>query len=314
MSEASSPRLAPRLAYVALAVREADRVAAVFEERLGLSRHRIAMGAAEPATAVAVGDCALLLLPLGHAALAGDAEPGVHHLGFEHADPEGWLRRLKLAATAGASLVNGVAQAWLDPAATLGVRLRMSKPLGLPGGGGTLVEQIDHLGVASGDNRKAVALYTGAMGFPLESQQTDLEVVTVIESFTSDKYGVVYRNRPPEPVGGLRVAFITVGDCELEFLENFDPRHSAEVRHDAVGTTKQDQGAIARYVARRGPGLHHLALKTPDIDRALAALDGAGLRVIDRSGRPGSRRARIGFVHPSALGGVLLHFVERDPL
>ena len=157
-------------------------------------------------------------------------------------------------------------------------------------------------------------LFAGAMGFSIESQQTDLEVVTVIESFTSDKYGVVYRNRPPEPVGGLRVAFVTVGQCELEFLQNFDPRHGADVRHGGPGTTKQDQGAIARYVAKRGAGLHHLALKTPDIDRTLATLDEAGFRVIDRTGRPGSRRARIGFVHPSALGGVLVHFVEREPV
>ncbi len=189
--------------------------------------------------------------------------------------------------------------------------MRLSGPLGLPAGGSPLIERIDHLGVASDDNRRALDLFAGRMGFPVESQQTDLEVVMTIESFTSDKYGVVYRNRPPESVGGLRVAFVTVGECELEFLQNFDPRHSAEVGQ-GPGSTKQDQGAIARYVARRGVGLHHLALKTPDIDGALAALADGGYRVIDRVGRPGSRRARIGFVHPAALGGVLLHFVERE--
>ncbi|MCG8544558.1 MAG: VOC family protein, partial [Alphaproteobacteria bacterium] len=72
--------------------------------------------------------------------------------------------------------------------------------------------------------------------------------------------------------------------------------------------------AIARFVARRGAGLHHVALKTPDIDGLLASLDAAGLRMIDRIGRPGSRRARIGFVHPASLGGVLMHFVERTEL
>jgi catechol 2,3-dioxygenase-like lactoylglutathione lyase family enzyme len=58
---------------------------------------------------------------------------------------------------------------------------------------------------------------------------------------------------------------------------------------------------------------HHLALKTPDIDAAIARVHAAGLRVIDRNGPPDSRRARIGFVQPGALGGVLLHFVERTP-
>ena len=78
-------------------------------------------------------------------------------------------------------------------------------------------------------------------------------------------------------------------------------------------TPRGDKGAIARYI-ERAPGLHHLALKTPDIDATLARLAGAGHRMIDSVGRPGSRRARIGFIHPASLGGLLLHFVERDDL
>jgi methylmalonyl-CoA/ethylmalonyl-CoA epimerase len=107
------------------------------------------------------------------------------------------------------------------------------------------------------------------------------------------------------------VAFVTVGDCELEFLEDFDPRHGAWVSADRPGTTKQDQGAIARFIAARGPGLHHVALKVADIDRALTTLGSAGLTLIDRAGRPGSRRALIGFVHPKSFGGVVLHLVQR---
>ena len=132
-----------------------------------------------------------------------------------------------------------------------------------------------------------------------------------MESFTSDKYGVVYHTRPPQPVGGLRITFITVGDCELEFLANFDPRQSGEVDHGRAGTTRQDQGAIARYVASRGRGLHHVAVKSPDVDALLGGMAAAGLPMIDTTGRPGSRRARIGFPHPRALGGVLMHVVQR---
>ena len=66
--------------------------------------------------------------------------------------------------------------------------------------------------------------------------------------------------------------------------------------------------------AAAGAGLHHLALKTPDIDAALSRLGKAGYRLIDTVGRPGSRRARIGFLHPAALGGVLVHLVEREEL
>jgi len=97
-------------------------------------------------------------------------------------------------------------------------------------------------------------------------------------------------------------------------LQEFDPNYDRVVEANQAGTTKQDQSAIGRFVDRRGAGLHHLALKTPDIDEALGHLAARGHRVIDTIGRPGSRRARIGFVHPAALGGVLLHFVERDEL
>ena len=62
----------------------------------------------------------------------------------------------------------------------------------------------------------------------------------------------------------------------------------------------------------RGRSLHHVALKVRDIDATLGALAAAGLRLIDTRGRPGSRRARIGFVHPAALGGILMHLVQRD--
>lgn len=79
------------------------------------------------------------------------------------------------------------------------------------------------------------------------------------------------------------------------------------------GTTRQDQGAIGRFIAARGPGLHHLALKVADIDATLAALARAGRRLIDPVGRPGSRRARIGFIHPGGgFHGLLVHLVQRE--
>jgi catechol 2,3-dioxygenase-like lactoylglutathione lyase family enzyme len=190
----------------------------------------------------------------------------------------------------------------------------LTEPVDLPGAGDGRVERLDHVGVASADNRGAVDAFVGTLGATLESTQTDLEVAIAVESFTSDKYGAVYHTRAPEPVGGLRVAFVTVGDCELELLQDFDPRHGMRVDQGRPGTTKQDQGAIARFVASRGAGLHHLAFKVADIDERLAGLARAGLRLIDQVGRPGSRRARIGFIHPASLGGVLAHFVQRDPV
>jgi catechol 2,3-dioxygenase-like lactoylglutathione lyase family enzyme len=169
---------------------------------------------------------------------------------------------------------------------------------------------LDHVGVASADNEAAVALLCGRVGFPLESEQTDLEYRIPVETFVSNRYGVVQHAREPEPVGGLRVSFVTVGEVDLELLQDLDTTASA-ARNEGPGTTRGDRSAIARYVASRGPGLHHLAVRVPDIDARLDRLAAAGLSLIDRRGRPGSRRARIAFVHPRALGGLLIHLVER---
>jgi hypothetical protein len=138
-----------------------------------------------------------------------------------------------------------------------------------------------------------------------------MEVHLSVESFTSDKYGVVYHSRPPQLVAGLRDLFVTIGDCELEFLANFDPRQAGVVDHGQSGTTRQDQGAIARYVASRGRGLHHVGLKTRDIDGLLASMASKGMPVIDAQGRPGGRRSLIGFIHPRGTGGILMHVVQR---
>jgi methylmalonyl-CoA epimerase len=169
---------------------------------------------------------------------------------------------------------------------------------------------LDHVGVASVDNARVVELFCARLGFPLESQQTDMEYRIPVESFVSDRYGVVHHTRQPEAVGGLRVAFVTVGEFELEFLQDVYATDGAAAAVGA-GTTRGDQSAIARYVASRGPGLHHLALRVTEIDGALHRLGAEGLPLIDQRGRPGSRGARIGFVHPRGLGGLLIHLVER---
>lgn len=241
----------------------------------------------------AVGRCALALLDC-----ADGARPGVDHVAFAGAadGPERDFRGRPRAPLAG-----------------LNVKAFVTEPLDLPRPAGP-IERLDHLGVAVADVEACVADWSGQLGYPLESRQTDVEVATAIESFTSDKYGVVYHSRPPQPVAGVVSAFVTVGDFELEFLASLAPGQLGEVDHGRAGTTRQDHGAIARFVAARGAGLHHLAFKTSDIDAMLARCEAAGLRVIDRIGRPGGRASRIGFVHPSSLGGVLAHFVERrDP-
>ena len=310
---------APPLAYVAVVVDDPERVAAVFERDLGLPRTEVpAPGGAVPW--VAVGESAIALFEHGHDFVGGTARSGVHHLAIATPNPAARAAECGFADSDASSGIGGGSQVELSIRDTCDIATRLCVPIGAgpAAGASDHVERIDHLGVASEDNRAAGAVFTDRLGCPVESTQTDFEVSQPIESFTSDKYGVVYHSRPPEPIGGLRVSFLSVGDCELELLQPFDPHHAGQPtegpERGAPGNTRGDKGAIARYIERRGPGLHHLALKTPDIDATLARLAAAGHRVIDRVGRPGSRRARIGFVHPASLGGLLLHFVERDEL
>lgn len=90
---------------------------------------------------------------------------------------------------------------------------------------------------------------------------------------------------------GVRVAF--VGSVEL--LEPLAP-----------DTT------VGRFLDRKGPGLHHIAYRTEDIEGDLARLAAAGHRLIDRTPRAGASGHRVAFVHPSSAGGVLVELVERS--
>ena len=306
--------IARDLAWVGLVCTDVDATAMVFERHLGLPRSDVASGAG-PVPVLTIGRSALAVFPAGHPLLGGDAKPGVHHIAFGVEDLE---RAAQTAAAAGIPAARATARGLggrgciaLDRSAMVGVRTLLTEPIDLPPHAGGPLERIDHLGAASTDVREDEALFCGKLGFQVESRQTDVEVSMAVESFTSDKYGVVYHSREPEPVGGLRVCFITVGDCELEFLANFNPRQVGAVERGQPGNTKQDQGAITRFVGSRGRGLHHIALKAPDINATLGAMAKAGLEMIDTRGRPGSRRALIGFAHPRALGGVLMHLVQR---
>lgn len=72
-------------------------------------------------------------------------------------------------------------------------------------------------------------------------------------------------------------------------------------------------GPIARYLAKRGEGMHHVAYRVDDLAATLGALDGAGVRLIDRRPRFGVHGWRIAFVHPEACAGVLTELVEVRP-
>ena len=326
------------LAYVAVAVRDVATVAQALERDFLLPRTDCAIGTSKRLAPVfPVGQTALALFELADPFLlvqriGGAEKTGVHHLAVSVDDPASALAQ---AAEDGVPAfsgqpgfgLDGASRLLLDQAATGGVITYLSEPLTSRhvkvASASSLVERIDHIGVASQDNQLALDVFSRRLGWSVESTQTDAETTTTVESFTSDKYGVTYHTRQSQLAGALRVAFITIGDCELEFLQDLDqglvqespPKvESPQVSQDQAGSTRQDRGVIARYIDSRGPGLHHIAFKVGDIDGLLANLGKAGHTLIDTVGRPGSRRAKIGFIHPASLGGLLVHLVQREDI
>ena len=97
----------------------------------------------------------------------------------------------------------------------------------------------------------------------------------------------------PETVDGALIVSLTLGESEVELLE---PRDS--------------DGPIARFIARRGPGIHHVAYRVPDLEAALHACREQGYRLIDEEPRIGQGGKRVAFVHPTATDGVLLELTE----
>jgi methylmalonyl-CoA/ethylmalonyl-CoA epimerase len=92
---------------------------------------------------------------------------------------------------------------------------------------------------------------------------------------------------------GLEAAFIRTGDGEVELMR----------------ATREDS-PVGKFLAKRGPGLHHVAYAVGDIEQAMAQARGAGLELIDATPRTGMHGGRIAFVHPKTVGGVLTEFVE----
>ena len=91
----------------------------------------------------------------------------------------------------------------------------------------------------------------------------------------------------------LEYALLRAGESEVELLK---PLH--------------EDSPLGKFLATRGPGLHHVAYAVPDIQRALADAEAAGMEAIDTTPRIGVHGVPIAFIHPKSVGGVLTEFVE----
>jgi methylmalonyl-CoA/ethylmalonyl-CoA epimerase len=93
----------------------------------------------------------------------------------------------------------------------------------------------------------------------------------------------------------VKVAFLPLGDSEIELIESTSP-----------------DGTIAKFIESKGEGIQHIALRVENIEEALKELKEKGFRLIDEKPRFGAGKAKIAFLHPKSTYGVLLEISERD--
>ncbi|HHX03882.1 MAG TPA: methylmalonyl-CoA epimerase [Tissierellia bacterium] len=130
--------------------------------------------------------------------------------------------------------------------------------------------KLDHIGIAVKDLDEALPFWQEVMGLELVGTE------------------VVEEQK-------VKVAFLPVGDTEIELLES----------------TAED-GPIARFIERNGEGIQHLAFRVENIEEGIAFMKEKGMRMIDEKPRYGAGGAKIAFLHPKSSKGILVELSERE--
>ena len=133
-----------------------------------------------------------------------------------------------------------------------------------------MVGKVDHIGIAVKSIDEALKFYEGVLGIECVSQE------------------VVEEQK-------VRVAFLPIGDTEVELLES----------------TEED-GPVAKFIEKKGEGIQHIAYKVDDIEKSIEELKAKGIRMIDEKPRYGAGGAKIAFLHPKSTFGVLIELCQRD--
>lgn len=118
-----------------------------------------------------------------------------------------------------------------------------------------------------------------------------VESIDAALAFYRDVLGLV--PGAPEQADGARIVSLPFGESDVELLEPLTP-----------------DSPIAKFMARRGPGIHHVCYRVPDLDAALAACRAAGYRLVDDVPRTGAGGHRIAFIHPKSTAGILIELTE----
>lgn len=132
-----------------------------------------------------------------------------------------------------------------------------------------MISKIDHIGVAVANLDETVKFYSEMLGMKVEKTETHAEQK-------------------------VKVAFLPVGDTEIELLEPTDP-----------------ESAIAKHIKNKGEGIQHIAFRVNDIAAAIAELKGKGMRFVNEEPRIGAGNTKIVFLHPKNTYGVLVELVEQ---
>jgi len=133
-----------------------------------------------------------------------------------------------------------------------------------------MVLKVDHVGIAVSNLDESLKLYTDVLGLKLHGTETVEEQK-------------------------VKVAFLPLGDTEIELLESTSP-----------------DGPIAKFIESKGQGMQHIAFKVDNIEKALDELKEKGIRLIDEKPRYGAGGAKIAFLHPKSTNGVLIELCQRD--
>lgn len=133
-----------------------------------------------------------------------------------------------------------------------------------------MVKKVDHIGIAVKNLEEALKFYEDVLGLNLQGTE------------------VVEEQK-------VKVAFLPIGDTEIELLES----------------TEKD-GPIAKFIEKKGEGIQHIAYRVDDIEKALEEMKEKGIRLIDEKPRYGAGGAKIAFLHPKSTNGVLVELCQRD--
>ena len=131
-----------------------------------------------------------------------------------------------------------------------------------------MIKKIDHIAIIVRNIEEALQVYEGALG---------LELTEITEV----------------PEQAVRVAFLPVGESEIELVEPLST-----------------SSGVAKFLEKRGEGLHHICLEVEDIEAALRDLAATGVRLIDEQPRQGAH-GRVAFLHPKSTHGVLIELIEK---